>query len=143
MTNADLKAMTVTELVENFAGLSVKQNKALLEYELSEFNRLFPQIDAVPQESDGLSEFNRLYWQIDAINEELKGRPEDQRRALLALFNHPDLQVRLNAAKATLAVAPGEARAMLEYIHKRYRGLQGGDAGMCLWNLDRGVFVPK
>jgi len=143
MTDADLKAMTVAQLVENFADLSAKQNKALLEYEVSEFSRLFPQIDAIPQESDGLSEFTRLYWQIDAIEKELKGRPGDQRRALLALFKHPDPQVRLNAAKATLAVAPGEARAMLEHIAKRHRGPQAGDAGMCLWNLDRGVFVPK
>jgi hypothetical protein len=123
MTAADLKAMTVAQLVENFAAMGVKQNKALLWNELSEFTR--------------------LYWQIDAIEEELKGRPGDQRRALLELFNHRDLQVRLNAAKATLAVAPDEARAMLEHIKQRHRGPQAGDAGMCLWNLDRGVFVPK
>ena len=123
MTGADLKAMTVAQLVENFAELGVKQNKALLWHDLSEVNS--------------------LYWRIDAIKEELKGRPGDQRRALLTLFNHPDLQVRLKAAKATLAVAPDQARAMLERIKERHRGPQAGDAGMCLWNLDRGVFVPE
>lgn len=123
MTGANLKAMTVAQLVENFADLGVKQNKALLWSELSEFTR--------------------LYWQIGAIREELKGRPGDQRRALLALFNHPDLQVRLNAAKSTLAVAPDRARAMLESIKAGRRRPQSGDAGMCLLNLDRGVFVPK
>jgi len=123
MTGADLKAMTVAQLVENFAELGVKQNKALL--------------------CNDLSEVTSLYWRIDAIKEELKGRPGDQRRALLTLFNHPDLQVRLKAAKATLAVAPDQARAMLEHIAARHRGPQAGDAGMCLWNLDRGVFVPK
>ena len=123
MTGADLKAMTVAQLVENLAELGVKQNKALLWHDLSEVNS--------------------LYWRIDAIKEELKGRPGDQRRALLTLFNHPDLQVRLKVAKATLAVAPDQARAMLEHIAARHRGPQAGDAGMCLWNLDRGVFVPK
>jgi hypothetical protein len=123
MTGADLKAMTVAQLVENFADMGVRQNKALL--------------------WDELSEFNSLYWQIDAIREELKSRPGDQRRALLALFNHPDMQVRLNAAKSTLAVAPDQAWAMLERFKERRRGPQAGDAGMCLWNLDRGVFVPK
>ena len=123
MSGADLNAKTVAQLVENFADLGVKQNKALL--------------------WDDLAEFTRLYWQLDAIRNELKGRPGDQRRGLLALFNHSDLQVRLNAAKATLAVAPDQARAMLEHLNTRHRGPQAGDAGMCLWNLDRGVFVPK
>lgn len=123
MTEADLKSMTVAQLVENFADMGARQNKALL--------------------CDDLSEFTSLYWQIDAIREELKGRPGDQRRALLTLFNHRDMQVRLNAAKATLAVVPGQARAVLEHIKEGRRGPQAGDAGMCLWNLDRGVFVPK
>lgn len=123
MSGAHFKAMTVVQLVENFAEMGVKQNKALL--------------------WDELSEFTSLYWQIDAIREELKGRPGDQRRALLTLFDHPDLQVRLNAAKATLAVAPDQARTVLERIKERYRGPQAGDAGMCLLMLDRGEFVPQ
>jgi len=32
---------------------------------------------------------------------------------------------------------------MLERIQEWQRQPQAGDAGMCLWNLDRGVFVPK
>lgn len=123
MSDANLKAMTVAQLVDNFADNGVRQNKALL--------------------WDELAEFSSLYWRNDAIEEELKSRTGDQRRALLALFNHPDVQVRLNAAKATLAVAPDQARAMLERITARHRGPQAGDAGMCLSNLDRGVFVPK
>lgn len=123
MTGANLKALTVAQLVQDFADMGVRQNKALL--------------------LDDLSEFSSLYWQIDAIREELKSRPGDERRALLALFSHPDPQVRLNAAKATLAVAPDQARAMLERIKERRRGPQAGDAGMCLLGLDRGEFVPK
>ncbi len=123
MTGATLKSMTAAQLVESFADMGVRQNNSLL--------------------CDDLSEFTSLYWQIDAIREELKSRPGDQRRALLMLFNHRDMQVRLNAAKATLAVAPDQARAMLERIKERRRGPQAGDAGMCLLSLDRGVFVPK
>jgi len=50
--------------------------------------------------------------------------------------------VRLQAAKLTLAVAPVEARSQLEDIVKLQWFPQSGDAGMSLWNLDRGVFKP-
>ncbi len=53
------------------------------------------------------------------------------------------MQVRVNAAKATLAVAPQQARQMLQAIADSQWQPQAGDAGMCLWNLDRGVFVPS
>jgi hypothetical protein len=96
MTGANLRDMTVAQLVENFAAMGVEQNKAL--------------------RWDDHSEFTRLYWQMDAIKNELKNRPGDQRRALLALFDHPDMQVRLKAAKGTLAVEPEAARRMLEQI---------------------------
>lgn len=59
------------------------------------------------------------------------------------LFDHPDMQVRLQAAKATLAVAPADARSVLQRIKEWGRQPQAGDAGMCIINLDRGIFVPK
>jgi hypothetical protein len=40
----------------------------------------------------------------------------DERRALLLLYQHPNVQVRLAAAKATLALAPDAARRMLQTI---------------------------
>jgi hypothetical protein len=46
------------------------------------------------------------------------------------------------AAKLTLAVAPAAARQMLESIQNSDEQPQAMDAGMCLWNLDRGVFKP-
>jgi hypothetical protein len=61
---------------------------------------------------------------------------------LVSLFDHDNVQVRLNAAKATLAVAPQAARQMLETIAGASKGPQGGDAGMCLVSLDRGIFKP-
>jgi hypothetical protein len=123
MTQLNVKAMTVNELVERFAAIGVEQDKAL--------------------RADDLQRYKRLYVQMRAVDDELKGRPGDQRRSLLALYDHPNFQVRLMAAKSTLAVAPEAARRMLKLIRQRRHQPQSGDAGMCLWNLDRGVFVPK
>lgn len=78
---------------------------------------------------------------MDVANE-LKRREGDERSALLRLFGHPNMQVRLQAAKKTLAVAPVEARAQLEAIAASKWFPQAGDAGMSLWNLDNGVFKP-
>jgi len=123
MKSAELSALSVAELLERFAAICVEQNKTLFSGEYAKFNRLFKQ--------------------MVAVGDELKIRQGDQRRALLTLFDHPDLQVRLQAAKATLAVAPDDARSMLQRIKKWRRQPQAGDAGMCLINLDRGIFVPK
>jgi hypothetical protein len=79
---------------------------------------------------------------MQAISQELKGRSEDQRRALLSLYHHPNMQVRVKAAKATLAVAPRDARKALEEIKASGWQPQALEAGMSLWNLDRGIFKP-
>jgi hypothetical protein len=76
------------------------------------------------------------------VEEELKARDGDQRRALLDLYDHPNAQVRLNAAKATLAVAPESARRMLQTMADSREFPQAGDAGMTLDSLDRGIFKP-
>jgi Domain of unknown function (DUF2019) len=77
-----------------------------------------------------------------AIEDELKARAGDQRRELLSLYSHPNAQVRLNAIKATLAVAPELARRALQAIADSREYPQAGDAGMSLWNLERGIFKP-
>jgi hypothetical protein len=114
--------MTVAALVDRFAEIGVTQDEPLLESQIAKFSRLF---DAKI-----------------AITEELRSRDGDQRRALTALFRHPNMQVRLNAAKATPAGAPQKARDVLEQIAASNHYPQCGDAGMSLWNLDRGVFKP-
>jgi len=53
-----------------------------------------------------------------------------------------DIQVRSQSARATLAVAPAEARRAIEAIAASRQYPQAGDAGMTLINLDRGIFVP-
>src|SRR3954466_12151525 len=116
MTPIKLKEMTVAELVEGFAGIARRQDKALLENDLAEVNRLF--------------------WQLEAVEGELKTRQGDQRDALLRLYDDPNPQVRLKAVKATLAVSPKTARAALDAIAKSKQYPQAGEAGMSLWNLD-------
>jgi hypothetical protein len=79
---------------------------------------------------------------MDAIEEELKVRPGDQRRALIPLYNHPNVQVRLKSAIATLALAPDAARRQIQDIADSRDYPQAGDAGMTLDCLDRGIFRP-
>jgi len=122
MKSTRLTQLTVEHLVARFAEIGSAQDDALL--------------------YDEIAKFNRLYREKTSVLEELRSRDGDQRRALLRLYDHPNIQVRLNAAKATLAVAPEAARRLLEDIATRKDVPQGGDAGMSLWNLDRGVFKP-
>jgi hypothetical protein len=109
-------------LVARFAELSIEQDDALLRNDISRVNRLFDR--------------------LEDVEHTLKTRTGDQRRALLSLYNNPNMNVRLKAAKATLAVAPQSARAALEAISKSKWQPQAGDAGMCLLALDRGIFKP-
>jgi hypothetical protein len=122
MRRPDPEQMSVDQLVARFADIGVEQDDAILK--------------------DDNRRFRRLYRGMDDIEKELQLRPGDQRRALMALYRHANMQVRLNAAKATLAVAPEQARAMLESIAASSWQPQAGDAGMTLSNLDRGIFKP-
>ncbi len=123
MTPLDVRKATTDELVDRFAAVCVEQSKAL--------------------DEDEIAKFNRLYDVMAAIRDELKARSGDQRNALLALFNHHNFQVQLQAARVTLAVAPAESRKLIEKIAASRWYPQAGDAGMTLANLDRGVFVPE
>jgi hypothetical protein len=119
----DLKKMPVVELVERFTALGVGQFQAA--------------------RGGDIKQLNRLLLQMRDVTEELKARPGDQRSALLPLFDHPNVQVRLMAAKLTLALAPVAARQMLQDIYDSKQYPQAGDAGMSLSNLDQGIFKPK
>lgn len=114
--------INVEELVEEFVALGIAQDDALLD--------------------DDYTRFNRLYGKLERVEAELKGRPGDARRELMRLYGHPNFQVWLNAAKATLALAPEEGRRQLQAIFDSKHFPQAGDAGMSMWNLDEGVFKP-
>ncbi len=117
-----LDAMSVDQLVERFAAVTVAQDNALLSRELAKFNR--------------------LYDRMKEVSDELKSRSGDQRHALMKLYEYPNMQVQLQAARFTLAIAPLEARRKLEAIADSDWFPQAGDAGMSLLNLDRGIFKP-
>jgi hypothetical protein len=122
MKRIDIPEMTVEQLVERFAAIATDQDEAM--------------------RKDDNAKFTRLFWQMEAVEGELKARLGDQRRALLRLYDHPNTQVRLTAAKATLAVAPESARRLLQTIADSKDFPQAGDAGMSLDNLERGIFKP-
>jgi hypothetical protein len=122
MKQANLEEMTIDELVEHFAEIGVAQDHAELIGEMGKFNR--------------------LYEQMDATEKELRRRGRDARLSLLRLYDHPNMQVRLNAAKRTLGVAPEAARKVIQAIYDSKWYPQALDAGMSLRNLDSGVFKP-
>jgi hypothetical protein len=122
MKATDLVQMSVDELIERFVALALKEDRADLE--------------------DDIPEFTRLFWQMEAVEGELKSRKGDQRHALTRLYGHRNAQVRLCAAKATLAVAPKEARELIEKIANSHEFPQAGEAGMTLRALDQGIFKP-
>ena len=123
MKRIKLEEMNDDQLADRFSAIAIEQDRALLYSEIAKYNRLFDQ--------------------MVGVQEELKSRPGDHRRVLLSLYEHPNWQVRLMAAHATLAVAPEAGRDLLQLIADSCHFPQAGDAGMALVNLDRGVYKPK
>lgn len=122
MKRRNLESLCVPDLVDRFATIALEQDRALLYSEIAKFNRLFEK--------------------MNRVEAELKSRSGDQRRALKALYEHPNAQVRLKAAPATLGVMTKGARALIEEIANSRKFPQAGDAGMTLDALDRGIFNP-
>jgi hypothetical protein len=122
MTRTSLEQMTVDRLVECFADIGIAQYDALL--------------------YDEISKFKKLYWQMDAVDKELRGRGLQARLALLRLYDHPNIQVRMKAAVHTLGVAPDAARHILQVISDSGWLPQAGDAGMLLGGFERGEYKP-
>lgn len=122
MTRVNLQKLTIEQLVERFVAIGLAQEQADL--------------------YDGIGEFNQLFKKMQEVVGELRSREEDQRSALLALYDHPNLQVRLKAVKNTLALAPREGRRVLQAIADSQRQPQAGEARASLRNLDEGIFKP-
>jgi hypothetical protein len=122
MKRVDLKTMSVAGLVDRFIALGLKQDKAI--------------------GGNEIGKYNSLYMQMMSVTLELKSRENDQRRALLPLYFHTNMEVRLRAVKATMAIAPVAARQQLEDIYASGWQPQAGSAGMSLENLDSGIWKP-
>jgi hypothetical protein len=114
--------MTLDQLVDHFAGNGVAQAEALLYDELDEFNRQFEEM-----------------W---AINTELTTRGPEARLALLRLYGHKNMQVRLQAARFTLAVAPVAARNEIQAVADSRYPPQCFDAKGSIRRLDDGTYNP-
>lgn len=123
MKRTSTKDMTVEQLVDHFAAIAIDQDQAM--------------------RVEANARYNRLYGEMDIVKEELKHRPGDQRRALVPLLKHPNAQVRLKAAIATLALAPEAARKVLQTIHDRNEYPQAPYAYGMLMALDDGSYKPS
>jgi hypothetical protein len=122
ITQEDLIAMTVDELVGCFAEIALAQDKAI--------------------EQDNNRGYRKLYAQMEAVDQELRARGREARLALMRLYDYPNMQVRLKAAIYTLGVAPEAARHLIQAIADLGWPPQALDAGMTIVNLDNGVFKP-
>lgn len=122
MRRSKLSGLSVEQLVAAFEKLAIEQDRALL--------------------SNAQSKVNRIFWELEALEYELKMRSGDMRSALLALYSHENMQVRVKAAKATLAIAPEAGRAQLQAIRASGWQPQALEAGMSLVHLDRGIYKP-
>ncbi len=117
-----LENMSINELVELFEKNTLEQDDALLKEQISKIT-------------------NKLYPQMRAIRAELSNR--DARVSLTKLYDHENMQVRLQAAMATLLVAPVEARRVIDAISKTGWMPQAANAKETLRNLDSGFFKPS
>ena len=122
MKPVKLQELTINELVGRFVDLGIAQDKAELYGEISKYNRLFKE--------------------MTAVDEGLRARGREARLALLTLYDHPNMQVRVKAAIKTLGVAPEAARKVLEAIRASKWQPQAMDAGMILRGLDDGEYKP-
>lgn len=122
MKKAHLARMTIDQLVDRFAEISVDQDDAIW--------------------TGKNATYNRLYDEVELINKELIERGPDAQLALLRLYGHPNIQTRLAAARSTLAVAPEKARQLLQWIAYSKLYPQAADAGMLLDSLNNGTVKP-
>jgi PP-loop superfamily ATP-utilizing enzyme len=119
---SDFKRMDVDQLVEEFTRIALEQYDANL--------------------VDNVSKYNRLFRRMEELEKELKYRRGDERRALIPLCDHRNVQVRLRAAIAVLALAPERARQTLEQIKELNDFPATANAFGMLRALDRGTYVP-
>ena len=122
MMRSNLRSMSATEIVNAFEHFCIEQYDAM--------------------EGNENTRANRLVWKVHELEMELKSRSGDQRYLLKALYGHPNMQVRLAAARATLIADYGAARRELQAIVAEQWYPQTAEARMCLDNLDSGFYRP-
>lgn len=115
----DISKLTNREIVGGLVENCVRQGEAIEAFETAKYNR--------------------LYDQNARLIAELRARPGDGRHDLFPLYDHPNYQVRLNAAKWTYALDRSRARAALASIRDSRWDPYAGDAGMTLTMIDEGI----
>ena len=118
MTHIKLEGMTVQQLIDQFVEIALAQHEALDMGDTGKYNRLFDRM-------------------IEVMAEFLL-RPVDQRRSLMALYEHPNPQVRYTAAVATKDIAPDAARRVCEIISERNEYPQAANARFFISSIDEG-----
>jgi hypothetical protein len=115
--------LSTEELISRFEAICLRQFQADLDFNMRRYNRAFDS--------------------MMAVSKELRSRPGDQRRALVALYNHHNEQVRLKAAIHTLTLFPEEACGVLQKLIDDRIHPQAMDAGMILDSFREGRYVPE
>ncbi len=85
--------------------------------------------------------YSKIFKILEEIELELKSRPGDQRSILIPLIGHPNLQVRLNASAATLAITP-DALTMLRAIAALGWDPERSAAISLVNAIDDGIYTP-
>ncbi|GGF01301.1 hypothetical protein GCM10011611_03560 [Aliidongia dinghuensis] len=117
-----LDKMTVDELVSLFASLGERQYPLTL--------------------NDEVKSANHLIRQQNEISKELRRRGIAARLELTKLFNHPNIQVRMNAAKWSIGIAREPALNVLRQITKEDFGAFRLSAGMTVALVEDGTINP-
>ncbi|GGF65923.1 hypothetical protein GCM10007301_27020 [Azorhizobium oxalatiphilum] len=122
----------------------MKAQRKLSQLPTDQLVALFVELSLEMKRADDWMEngaYNRAHKKLRDVRAELKTRPGDGRHALLPLLAHPNIQVRLDAALATLALSP-EAEAALRGIAPLGTASQPFTARDILKALDDGSYKP-
>jgi hypothetical protein len=85
---------------------------------------------------------NACFDRMKTVDMEMRARGTEARKALIPLLSDPDRYVRYYAAIYLLALAPDQARAILEWNTKFEVGILAADARGMLRALDEGTYKP-
>ena len=117
-----LDKLTLDELISLFVSLSEQQYPLTL--------------------NDEVKLGSRLVKRQDEIGKELRQRGIEARLELTKLFDHPNIQVRMNAAKRSLGIAREPALNALRKIVKEDFGAFRLSAGMTVALVEDGTITP-
>ncbi|HEV8015191.1 MAG TPA: DUF2019 domain-containing protein [Stellaceae bacterium] len=130
---ADLKSMSLNELVDYFADTAVAEEEAIL--------GMTTDMDD-PTRPAAVQRNHELYDELVRIDAELRSRGRAARLALMKLYDHPNAQVNLQAAYYTLGVMPAAARERIKVIADSEWPPQYWQARSIISALESGNFKP-